>query len=213
MEVSISRTRIDSMTAKLARMLSKDYAGKRPILVFILNSSYPFAAAVMEQMRIPCEVEFIRAQSYVRTEKQRAVSIQPGSLAGERLRGRHVIVLDTIIDTGETMAQVSEFIFGQSVASLSLACLINKQPTYRRTKIQPAVKYSCWTFLHGDYLVGYGLDYCGFLRGMPDIAKLKHVPPEKKEAIDKWLEKRTALLEAGRRGKRPRPQFGRNVSR
>ena len=202
--IDLTASKIIGRVRKLAALLSADYKGKRPVLLFVMNGSCVLAGDLMRAMRTPCEIDYISACSYVKTEQQRAVSIQPGRLAGERLQGRHVVIVDTIIDTGATVQQVADFVYQQKPASMALACLINKQPTYRKDKIQPAIKYAIWTYYHDDYLVGYGLDYQGFFRSMPDIVKLRNIAPERRAAVDEYVLRREAALE----GKRPKRRRG-----
>ena len=154
--------RIDEM----GRQIQQDYQGKRPVFLCILNGAFIFAADLVRAADVECELSFVKLSSYRGTQSTGQISQLIG--LDTDLRDRHVIVVEDIIDSGETLNHFLAQLAQTGAASIRLAALLLK-PT--------ALKYP----LKADYLgfeiedrfvVGYGLDYDGLCRNLPGVYQL-----------------------------------------
>jgi hypoxanthine phosphoribosyltransferase len=156
---------IESITA-LAKQISKDLHGKDPLFVCVLNGAFMFAADLMKQVDIPCEITFIRLKSYQGIHSAGDIKEIQGLC--ENIENRHIVIIEDIIDTGYTMKHLLSLIGKQLPASIKIATLLFK-PEALKTDIKPdyvAMEIS------NDFIVGYGLDYDGFGRNLKNIYKI-----------------------------------------
>lgn len=159
----IDRQEITSRVMRLAEQLSIDYAGKKPIFLCVLNGSFIFASDLVRRFTGNCEVCFIKMASYDGDTSTGKMKIPIG--LPENLAGRHVIVVEDIVDTGFTMKNLKDMLHSQATASVRLASLFIKP-----TKLKYDVKVDYCAFeIPDDFIVGYGLDYNGLYRNLPDI--------------------------------------------
>ena len=150
----------------LAARLNYDYAGKRPLLVAVLNGAFMFAADLMKQLTIPCEIAFIRVASYEGTSSTGAVKELLG--LHEEVADRHLIILEDIVDTGHTMRALLATLGARRPASLEIATLFLKPDSLQHPLDLRYVGLS----IPNDFIVGYGLDYDGLGRNYPDVYKV-----------------------------------------
>lgn len=150
----------------LAEQISKEYEGKRPLFLAVLNGSFMFAADLLKRITIPCEIAFIRLSSYQDMESTGKVKEVLGLT--EDIHSRHVIVLEDIVDTGHTVHNLINQLRAKSPASVQVASLLLK-PDCLQHKLD--VKYVAKT-IPNDFVVGYGLDYNGLGRNLRDIYKI-----------------------------------------
>ncbi len=162
-EVSIPREEILKEVKRVADEINRDYAGKRPILLGVLNGCFMFAADLMRHLTIECEISFVKLSSYQGTTTTGVIREVLGLT--ESIAGRDVIVVEDIVDTGYTMQRMIESLGTREPASVQIASLFLKPA---RLKVPVDVKYSAFT-IPDRFIVGYGLDYDGLGRNLPDV--------------------------------------------
>lgn len=164
--VSIPEKEILKQVKRVAEEITKDFADKEPLLLPVLNGSFVFAADLFRELTFPCEVSFIKLASY--QGMQSGGEIREVIGLSKDISGRHVIIVEDIIDSGLTMAHMIETLQAQNPASLTVcSCLI--KPAAMKVKVP--VQYKCFE-IPNDFIVGYGLDYDGFGRNTRDIYTL-----------------------------------------
>ncbi len=151
----------------LAVQLNKDYAGKKPIFLSILNGSFLFTADLFKQITIEAEVCFIKLASYKGMTSSGNIITAIGLEAN--VRGRDIIILEDIIDTGKTLHHYLPQLLSSSPASVKIAVLLNKKEALQ---FPVEVDYTCFE-IPNKFVVGYGLDYDGLGRNSKDIYQLK----------------------------------------
>jgi hypoxanthine phosphoribosyltransferase len=154
-EVIIDREAIAARVAELGVELSRDYAGKIPVLLGVLNAAATFLADLSRAITIPCEYDAIAVTKFSASEGIRFLKDTSASI-----EGRHVILVDDTIDTGMTLRYVLRSLAARSPASLEVCTLLDR-PVRRIADIQ--VKYRGFA-IPDVYVVGYGLDYRGRYR-------------------------------------------------
>ncbi|UOG76018.1 hypoxanthine phosphoribosyltransferase [Hymenobacter tibetensis] len=164
-EPYLSAERLMAAITELAVQLNQEYANKTPLFVAVLNGSFMFAADLMKAMHIPCEISFIRVASYQGTSSTGKVQEVLGLT--EDIAGRHVVVLEDIVDTGHTMKMLLDTLGAQAPASLEVATLFMKPECLQH---ELAIRYVGLS-IPNDFIVGYGLDYDGLGRNYPDVYK------------------------------------------
>ena len=166
-KVFYSEEMIRSRVAELGARLSEDYAGKRPLLIGVLKGSFIFLADLARAMNIPCEFEFIAASSYGGgTQTSGVVKLKKDVDAD--VDGRHVILVEDILDTGLTLECLKRYFNGRKPASLTICAFLDK-PARRKAAIEADyVGFRC----EDAFYVGYGLDYAGFITGTCRISAL-----------------------------------------
>ena len=164
---SISSEEIAAEVKRVADKINKDYAGKRPLLLGVLNGCFMFVSDLMKNLEIECEVSFVRFSSYQGSETTGTVKQVIGLT--ESIAGRDVIIVEDIVDTGLTMHKMLETLAESNPASLAIASLFVK-PARLRVPIE--VKYSAFE-IPDRFIVGYGLDYDGLGRNLPDVYDVK----------------------------------------
>lgn len=162
----ISEATIQNKIKLLAGQLDKDYAGKQPLFIAILNGSFIFAADLFKELKIEAEICFIKLASYKGTKSTGHVITSIGLDAD--ITGRHVIILEDIIDTGKTMHSFLPQIFNQQPASLKVAVLLHKPDA---TEVEVPIDYCCFS-IPNKFVLGYGLDYEGFGRNIKELYQL-----------------------------------------
>lgn len=159
----IEADRIADAVKKMGQALKAEYADKNPLFIGVLNGAFVFAADLLRACEFPCEVAFVRLASYQGTNSTGAVSTIFG--LDVDLKGRHVVVVEDIVDSGLTLSHFLEELKKQQPASLKLAVLLIK-PDALKVDIQPAY---CGFEIPNEFVVGYGLDYDGLCRNLPSI--------------------------------------------
>ncbi|MBC8153009.1 MAG: hypoxanthine phosphoribosyltransferase [Bacteroidetes bacterium] len=162
----IGDDQIQPRIAELAAQIDRDYQDTRPLLVVVLNGAFLFAADLMKNLTIECEITFIRVASYEQTSSTGVVKQILG--LKESVANRHLILVEDIVDTGLTIANLSHQLLAQSPASLSVATLLFK-PDALQENIE--LKYIGFR-IENRFVVGYGLDYDGLGRNSRDILAL-----------------------------------------
>ncbi|MBX9852918.1 MAG: hypoxanthine phosphoribosyltransferase [Cytophagaceae bacterium] len=166
-EVFINEKQINSRVKEIAQQISAEYKGKDPLIIPILNGAFLFAADLIKELTIPCQVSFVKVSSYAGMESTGVVTKLFGLETD--LKSRHVIILDDIIDTGLTMYSILQQVKVFKPESIEMASFLLKPEALQK---ELEVKYVGFT-IPNDFVVGYGLDYEGYGRNMKDIYKLK----------------------------------------
>lgn len=165
-ETSISEADIKTRIKEVAARINKDMADKNPLFLGVLNGAFIFAADLMREVTIPCEISFVKLASYQGITSTGKVHEVLG--INEDLTGRHIIVVEDIVDTGRTMKQMIESLGTRSPASVSICSLFVK-PDKLEEDID--IKYPCFS-IPNDFIVGYGLDYDQQGRNLKEIYTL-----------------------------------------
>ncbi len=150
----------------VAAQISHDYRGKRPFFLAILNGSFMFAADIMKELSIECEISFIRLSSYADMGSTGQVKEILG--LKEDIAGRYVVILEDIVDTGRTIAGLLPQLQEKNPASVEVATLLIKPDCLQQ---ELSIKYTAMS-IPNDFVVGYGLDYNGLGRNLRDLYKL-----------------------------------------
>lgn len=162
----ISASAIAEKIKTIAGEIDNDYKGKRPLFIAVLNGSFIFAADLFRQLNIEAEISFIKLASYKGTTSTGNVITAIG--LEESLHHRHVILLEDIIDTGKTLHEFLPQLQHHGPASIEIAALLTK-PDALKFPVHP--KYSGFE-IPNKFVVGYGLDYDGLGRNIPEIYQL-----------------------------------------
>lgn len=163
----IDKDRIYARLDEIAARINEEYAGKRPLLIGILNGSFIFAADLFRRLTIDAEISFIKLASYKGTSSTGHVVTAIGM--EEDLHHRHVIIVEDIIDTGKTLSAFMPEIHHRQPASVKIATFLTKPEALKYD-----VKADYTAFEIGNkFVVGYGLDYDGYGRNLPDLHILK----------------------------------------
>ncbi len=154
---------IDEQIKRLASEINKDYEGKMPLFIAILNGSFMFASDLFKELTIECEICFIKLASYKGTKSTGQVITSIGLDA--TLTDRHVIIIEDIVDTGKTLNEFLPQLQNQQPASLKIAALLHKPDS-----LAFPIKIDYLGFNVPDkFLLGYGLDYDGYARNLKEI--------------------------------------------
>ena len=167
-EILFDEQTIARKVQELAERISRDYAGKELLLVSILKGAFIFTGDLVRSLTIPVAVDFLCASSYgMSTESSRTINIKKD--LDSDIRGKHVLLVDTIIDTGETLNCIMNIFAERKPASLQAVALLDKKS--RRTVDVP-VKYLGFE-IPDKFVVGYGLDCSQQYRNLKYIAVIK----------------------------------------
>lgn len=161
--VMISEADIKKRVADVAARLSRDLADKNPLLLAVLNGSFVFAADLMRAMTTPAEVSFVKLSSYEATASTGTVSQLIG--LNTSIEGRHVVIVEDIVDSGLTMKRMTETLAEKKPASVSICTLFFKPGNLRQ---DVKIDYAAFE-IPNDFIVGYGLDYNQQGRGLRDV--------------------------------------------
>lgn len=166
-EVSIPAATIAEAVHKVAQSVRQDYCDKNPIFVVVLNGAFFFASDIIREMDFPCQIEFCKLSSYVGTSTTGKITEElPVS---NKVKGRHVIILEDIVDTGYTMKFLVDRLIEAQALSVEI-CSLSTKPSHCKVP-DLRVKYVGMT-LPDEFIVGYGLDYDQQGRNLRDIYSL-----------------------------------------
>lgn len=166
-EEYISAEEIRLEVTKVAERLNGDYAGTSPVMLCVLNGAFVFAADLARRLTFTPEMVFAKFSSYAGTESTGEVKELIG--VGADICGRDVIVVEDIVDTGTTMGMVIPMLKAKGAKSVRLCTLLLKPDSLRA----PVCVDYCAFEIPNDFVVGYGLDYDGMGRELPQIMKVK----------------------------------------
>ena len=165
-ETSITEEQIKQRVKEVAQQISKDMADKNPLLIGVLNGSFIFAADLLREITIPCEISFVKLASYEGILSTGKVKEVMG--LNEDISGRTVIIVEDIVDTGRTMRQMLDSLSVRRPASIHICTLFVKPD---KLEEQLDIEYAAFS-IPNDFIVGYGLDYDQQGRGLKEIYTL-----------------------------------------
>lgn len=151
---------------KVAEKINSDLNGVRPLFVCVLNGAFMFASDLIRRITLECEISFLKVASYEGTQSTGNIKQLIG--LNEDIKGRTVVLIEDIVDTGETMVMLLEQLRGLGAADVRIATLLYKPDSCRDDLKPDYVGIS----IPPDFIVGYGLDYNGYGRNLTDIYTL-----------------------------------------
>jgi len=157
---------IDARINDLAQQINHDYSSRRPLFIAILNGSFMFAADLFKKLSIDAEICFIKLASYKGTKSSGHVVTAIG--LDIDIIGRDIVLLEDIVDTGKTLSHFIPQLRHQQPASIKICALLHKPEA---TRFPITIDYLGFT-IPDKFVVGYGLDYDGFGRNIPEIYRL-----------------------------------------
>lgn len=165
--MSISESEIKQRIKAVAEQISNDMAGKNPLLLAVLNGSFIFAADLMREITIPCEISFVKLASYQGTTSTGKVREVIG--INEDITGRTVIIVEDIVESGLTMKRMIESLGTRNPESVHICTLFHKPECQ---KVELNMEYVAFS-IPNDFVLGYGLDYNQQGRGLKEVYKIK----------------------------------------
>lgn len=159
----LSRDEISVQVDRVAKELMESYSDKKPFFLGVLNGSFMFISDLMKEFSAPCEIGFVKAASYEGMETTGVVKFhEAGKLP---IAGRDVIIVEDIIDTGNTLDALTNFLNRYEPKSVSVCTLLFKKEAYLHSY---PIDYVCFE-VENKFLLGYGLDYDGYGRNIPEV--------------------------------------------
>jgi hypoxanthine phosphoribosyltransferase len=166
--VLVPSEKIGDRVRELAELITEDYRGEELLLVGILRGAVVFLSDLMRYLELPCEIDFMDISSYgAGTTSSGVVRILKD--LEEDITGRHVLIIEDIIDTGLTLSYLRRTLLARKPASLEICALLSK-PSRRQVRLD--VRYMGFE-VPDEFVVGYGIDFAGSYRNLPDIHALK----------------------------------------
>ena len=167
--VLLSEEQIRERIRQLGEELSKEYAGKDPVFVGVLKGVVVFYADMVRQITVPCQFDFMWISSYEGTTSTGAMQVKRDVSAD--LKGRHVVILEDIFDTGNSLDFTYKHLLSKEPASLKICTLLDK-PSRRNPNVTLKADYVGFE-VPNEFVVGYGLDFNEFYRNLPYVGVLK----------------------------------------
>lgn len=167
-QILLTRQEIEAAVSRVATEITRDYHDKHPLLIGVLKGSFMFMADLIRRLDFPLEVEFIGLSSYGRGS-QTSGKIRVVQGLRSAVKGRNILVIEDIIDTGLTVAFLLDYLQKKKPASLKL-CVLTDKPSRRRVPV--TIDYLGFT-VPNKFIVGYGLDWDEKFRNLPDICFLE----------------------------------------
>ena len=165
--VLITEQELHDKVAEMGAQISRDFRGKDPLFVGVLKGCFIFMSDLLRSVDIRCSMDFMAVSSYSGTKSTGAVKINKD--LSEDIAGRHIIIVEDILDSGVTLNYLKQFLQQRGPASISIATLMDK-PARRKAPVY--ADYSCFE-IPDAFVVGYGLDYNERYRNLPYIGVLK----------------------------------------
>lgn len=166
--VLYSREQIEEVTKRLGAQITKDFEGKNPLVICVLKGAVLFMADLVRQIDTYCELDFMDVSSYG-NETVSSGEVKILKDLDVSVKGRNVLIVEDIIDTGRTLASLVELLKGRDAASVKICTLLDK-PERRVKSIEP--EYVGFN-IPNEFAVGYGLDFRGHYRNLPYVGVLK----------------------------------------
>jgi hypoxanthine phosphoribosyltransferase len=159
----IRRQQIQTEVKKLAKKINRDFAGKNPLFLVILNGAFIFAADLFREIRIESEISFIKLSSYQQLSSSGSVKEHIG--LNENIFNRNLIIIEDIIDTGLTLQHTLDVLQDLGAASIDIVTLFYKPDSLKSDLDIRFVGFE----IPNEFIVGYGLDYEGYGRNLKDV--------------------------------------------
>lgn len=164
--VLVSKEEIDEICQRLGKEITKDYQGKDIVLICVLRGAIVFMADLMREIEVPCEIDFMSVSSYTGTKSSGDVKIVKD--LEDTIEDKHVIIVEDIIDSGLTLSHLVKLLQSRNPASLKICTCFDK-PSRRKAEVD--VDYIGMQ-IPDEFIVGYGLDFEGQYRNLPDVCIL-----------------------------------------
>lgn len=175
-ELFISAQTIQQRVSEMARQLAEDLGDVKPLFVGILNGSFMFAADFLKYYPLPCELSFIKLASYKGTQSTGQVKEVIG--LDQNPDKRVIVILEDIVDTGNTLEEIHRIFSNNHPQRLIIATLFFKPTAFRKNL---PIEYAGFE-IPNKFILGYGLDYDGLGRNLPDVYQLKDLSSTDKSA-------------------------------
>lgn len=169
LEIMISEEQIKARIQELGQQLTADYAGKNPIVIGVLKGVVIFYSDMIRQIKTPCQMDFMWVSSYEGTDSTGNLVVRKD--ISSEIKGRHVLILEDIFDTGNSLQFVREHLLKKEPASLKICTLLDK-PSRRKPGITLKADYVGFE-VPNAFVVGYGLDFNEYYRNLPYVGVLK----------------------------------------
>lgn len=172
--ILFSEEELKNAVKKIGEEITKDYAGKKPLLVAILKGSIVFMADLMREIDLNCDIDFMVAKSYG------SAAVSSGNVKiikdlDTDITGRDLIIVEDILDSARTLYSVRNYLMQKNPSSIKICTLLDKKVT---RAFDLKADYKCFD-IENEFVVGYGLDYAENYRSLPYVGVLKHEVYEK----------------------------------
>ena len=159
----LTHHQIDERIKELGKQINEDYKSEDPLFIAVLNGSFMFAAYLYQQINLPSQITFVKVASYSGTSSTGKVT----SIIGldMPIAGKHIILVEDIVDTGNTMNELLKQLHEHQPASIKIASLIQKPEALKHSITVDYIGFK----IPNEFIVGFGLDYDGYGRNLPDI--------------------------------------------
>ena len=174
-KVLLSEEQIQNRIREMGEELSREYAGKNPIFVGVLKGVVVFYADMVRRITVPCQFDFMWISSYSGTESKGQMEVKRD--ISQDIQGRHVVILEDIFDTGNSLEFTYNHLLEKEPASLKICTLLDK-PERRRPGVTIKPDYTGFV-IPNEFVVGYGLDFNERYRNLPYVGVLKPEAYEK----------------------------------
>lgn len=168
-KVLISQQELQERICQLAQQLNRDFADKDPLFVGVLKGVVMFFGDMMKSISIPCQFDFMCLASYAGTDSSGTIQLKKDLSCD--IRGRHVVILEDIFDTGASLQYTYHHLLSREPASIAICTLLDK-PERRKPGVTIKADYVGFTIAN-EFVVGYGLDFNEYYRNLPYIGVLK----------------------------------------
>ena len=168
-QILLTEEEIQNRIRELGEILTEEYAGKNPIVVGVLKGVVVFYADMIRHIKVPCEMDFMCVSSYQGTNSTGRTMISKD--LNNDIHGRHVLILEDIFDTGNSLQFICDHLKNKEPASLKICTLLDK-PERRKPGVQVKCDWVGFT-IPNEFVVGYGLDYNEHYRNLPYVGILK----------------------------------------
>jgi hypoxanthine phosphoribosyltransferase len=168
-KIQITAAEIKTAVTDIAKQINIDLADKNPLFVCVLNGAFMFSADLMKKVKIDCNVSFVKLSSYG-NDTSSSGTIKELIGINEDVTGRTVVIVEDIVDTGETIEFISDKLKRLGASEIKIASLLFKPESFKKSI---TIDYAA-IVAPNDFVVGYGLDYKGYGRNLPDIYVLDY---------------------------------------
>lgn len=168
-KILISEEEIRRRIDELGQELTREYQGKNPVIVGVLKGVVVFYADMIRKIDVPCQMDFMWIKSYSGTQSTGTMQVKQA--LSTDVKGRHVLILEDIFDTGSSLQFTYDYLMAQGPASLKICTLLDK-PERRREGITVKADYTGFV-IPNEFVVGYGLDFDEKYRNLPYVGILK----------------------------------------
>lgn len=172
--VLFSEEQIENKVKEIASQITKEYAGKKPLMVAILKGSVMFFSDLVRRIETDLEIDFMAISSYGSGSRSSG-EVKMIKDLDKRIEGRDIIIVEDIVDSGYSMKYLKNLLSARNPASIKICTLLDK-PSRRQTDVQADYK---GFEVENEFVIGYGLDYDGLYRNLPFVGILKRSVYEK----------------------------------